>query len=346
MPTITDLQLAKDLKNDVLAKVYFLYGEEQLMLERSVSAIIKKAVDPSMQSFNLQTFNGDEIDFDDLENAVEALPVFAERKCVVVHDLNIEKLPADLIDRLKELVKDPPETTVLLFYMTGIEVNLKGMKKVSSFIKQVEKVGTVVDFSVKTKAEISRALISGANKRGCYMSSREAEYLMELCGENLRVLMIELEKLCNFANGSDITVSMIDTLVCKTMEASVFELSKAILAKNADKAFTILSELFYNGEEPIAILGVLNSSFIALYRAKCAMLASKKVNDVLESFNYKGKEFILKNAFRDCAKIQSSSLDKCIELLADADIRLKSTKCDGQIAVEKLVASIIAQLEV
>ncbi len=346
MPTITDLQLAKDLKNDTLARVYLLFGEEQLMLERSVSAIIKKAVDPAMQSFNLQTFNGDDIDFDDLENAVEALPVFADRKCVVVHDLNIEKLTADLTDKLKELVKDPPETTVLLFYMTGIEISLKKMKKVASFAKLVEKVGTVVDFSVKTKAEISRALIASANKRGCDMSSREAEYLMELCGENLRVLMIELEKLCNFAQGKDITTTMIDMLVCKTMEASVFELSKAILAKNADKAFKILSELFYNQEEPIAILGVLNSSFLALYRAKCAMLASKKVDDVLESFNYKGKEFIVRNAFRDCAKIQSSALDKCIELLADADIRLKSTRCDGQVVVEKLVAALIAQLEV
>ena len=92
------------------------------------------------------------------------------------------------------------------------------------------------------------------------------------------------------------------------------------------------------------ILGVLNMTFIDLYRAKTAMLSGKTAQDVRERYNYRGKEFRMKNAFRDAAKYSVKTLRECLEILSEADIKLKTTKNDGRIVVEQVLASILQKV--
>lgn len=103
----------------------------------------------------------------------------------------------------------------------------------------------------------------------------------------------------------------------------MFDLSKAMMQNNFNRAFAILDELFLCRQEPLAILAVLNMTFVDLYRAKTATLASKSVQDVCEIFAYKGKEFRMRNAFRDVPRYSVKTLRSCLEILAEADIGLK-----------------------
>ena len=43
-------------------------------------------------------------------------------------------------------------------------------------------------------------------------------------------------------------------------------------------------------------------AFLDLYRARTAMTVDKRQNDIINDFKYKGREFAVNNAYRDCRK--------------------------------------------
>ena len=81
---ITESELKKHLKEGKLSPLYFLYGEESYLTSHYASLIAEKAAGGSdFDEFNLQKFDGQDSDFRAIEEAVEALPLMADRKCVV-----------------------------------------------------------------------------------------------------------------------------------------------------------------------------------------------------------------------------------------------------------------------
>ena len=86
---ITEAELKKRLKEG-LAPLYFLYGEESYLTAHYAAQIAEKAVGKDdMGGFNLQKLDGQSVSFDQIEEAVEALPLMAERKCVVIRDFDV-----------------------------------------------------------------------------------------------------------------------------------------------------------------------------------------------------------------------------------------------------------------
>ena len=61
----------------------------------------------------------------------------------------------------------------------------------------------------------------------------------------------------------------------------------------------------------------------------------------MSDFAYRGKEFRLRNAARDCARLSVSMLRECLEVLAEADTRLKSSRADKRVVLEETAAVLI-----
>ena len=87
---ITENELKKQLKAGEFLRVYFLYGEESYLTAHYAAQIAAKAVgDSALAEFNLQKFDGQSCTAEEIEDAAEALPVMADRKCVVVRDFDV-----------------------------------------------------------------------------------------------------------------------------------------------------------------------------------------------------------------------------------------------------------------
>lgn len=111
----------------------------------------------------------------------------------------------------------------------------------AAFLAAVEKNGVCAELKAKTPAETVKLLCSGASRRGCSLRPENARLLLEQCGEGLYQLLGELDKLCALALESgegevkEITREMIETAATKNLEASVFDLSKALLQGQYDR---------------------------------------------------------------------------------------------------------------
>ena len=340
MPTITESEFNSQIKSKNFKRAYFIYGEEKYLVDYYTKLLTEKILCGNDNSFNLQNFSSPDLDINALDTAVEALPLMAPLKCVRIFDLDVEKEPADTIKKLKEIISDVPETTVLIISLPNLTLDLKRSSKWSAFVKFFEKYGEVLNLPVMNKLKLQRQLIKWAEKLSCTLSEKNAQLIIEKCGNNLLVLKNELEKLCAYAGGSEITSEAINRVTVENFEANVFELTKAIMAKNYERAFEVLDILFFKKEEPIAILSVMASNYIDIYRVKVAQQSGKNIYDVAEVFDYKRKMFRLENAQRHSKNISMESLRKCIELLTQTDEQLKSSRLDSRILLEKFIAKL------
>ena len=337
---MTEAQL-KDIIKNGSAHLYVLYGAETYLTEQYARRIAAATVEEGFDAFNLQQFDGQEISLPQLEEAVEALPLMSDRKCVVVRDYDV----SGDADGVVKLLENLPDSCVLVFRYISLQPdNRKNAWK--AFLQTADKAGVVMNFARKDVTEAAKMLAGGAKRRGCRLDVADARYLVEQVGNDLHLLLGELEKLCALVGeGGEITRRHIDTACSKNLEAKVFDLSKTILRLRTDQAYDLLYQLRVQREEPVAVLGVMSTAFADLYRAKVASAGGESPESLTAAFkSYKGKEFRLRNAGRDAARIGIAALRECLEILAHTDTALKMGRGDGWTLLEQTVAQLCTRL--
>lgn len=339
MPALSEAQLKAQLKSGELAPVYFLYGEEAHLKRYYCSRLLAKVLPGGRDAFNFQSFDWKDCTVQQVIDAAEQLPMMTQKKCVLVKDLDAEGSAAE-IEQLCEYLKAPSEDCVLIIRQDGIVVNVKKSAKWRKFLKNLEQWGCSVCFEHRTGASLHRILMDSAARQGCKMDSAAASYLVSRCGNDLQQLLNEVAKICAFAKGMPITRQHIDAVTTPAMESTVFDLSRALVRGEYLKAFRLLDELFFRREEPVAILSVLSSAFVDLYRAKAAAVSGEDAMSLTKDFDYKGKDFRLKNAVRDSARMTVDELRRSLDVLSEADLKLKSSRTDGRIVLEQAIAQL------
>lgn len=338
MALFNEQDLKAQLKAKQYSPAYLIYGEESYLKEHYISQLKKQLVDPAFESFNFHRFEGNNIELDDVFKDAQMLPMMSEYNFVLVRDYPVEKSKSD-IKLLQEYLSDPPESTVLVLLYDSLTPDVKSasFKKV---ITAFDKAGASVNLEKRKEGDVAKLLVSGAKKRGSSLSLDNAKYLISVCGNDMTVLLNELDKLSAYAKNGEITKDIIDDMATKCLQARVYDLSKAVVSGNADFAYSVLNTLFAMKEDPILILSVIGGVFVDMYRVKCAKAGGKSYDDVAKYYNYRGREFALRNASRDCAMLDENQLRRSLDAIMETDLKLKSTATDKKLLLEELIAKL------
>lgn len=275
------------------------------------------------------------------------MPFFAERKCVSVSDFDVESKSADELNKLYELWELCPETTALVFWYPTLDFDGKRSSKWKKFLKQAEERGTVVLCGRRSRTELLRFLGREAEKSGCVLPRPSGERLLDYAGEDLTALKSEMDKLCAYALATgqgqppEITREMVEDMVPKSTETTVFLLANALVAGDYEKAYGLLDVLFYQNEEPIAILGALGASYVDMYRVRAALESGHPYQDATQYGDYKGRDFRLRNAQKNVRGISQGVLRQSLHLLLEADLALKGSRLEARIILDELIAKLL-----
>ena len=339
MSKLNESQLKEQIKGNHFSNSYLIYGEESYLKEHYISQLKKKIVDPTFESFNLHQFEGKDISLDDILKDAQMLPMMSEYNLVLVRDYPVEKSKSDL-KLLSEFLADVPESTILILVYDAIEPDVKSasFKKI---ITAFDNAGAVVNMEKRSENDVAKLLVSGAKKRGSVLDMNNAKYLVSVSGNDLKNLLNELDKLSYFAQGREITKDIIDNMATKCLQARVYDLSKSVVAGNSDMAYSVLDTLFNMKEDPILILAVIGGVYVDMYRVKCAKTAGCSYDDVAKHYNYRGREFALRNASRDCANLSENQLRESLDEIMNTDLKLKSTATDKKLLLEELIVKLI-----
>ena len=321
MPKINESELKKEIKSGDFKNAYLLYGEESYLKEYYASELKNKIVDKTFEAFNFHYFDGKDTELDDILKDAQMLPMMSEYNFVMVKDYPIEKSAND-IKLLEEYLKDAPDTTVFVFWFDAIEPDVKSAK-FKKVIKAFEKAGDCVELQKRSENDVAKLLVSGAKKRGAVLSNDTAKYLISISGNDMKILLNELDKLSYYAKGGEITKEIIDNMATKCLQARIYDLSKYVVAGKSGMAYDVLNVLF------------------EMYRVKCAKSAGFGFDDVAKYYNYRGREFALRNATRDCANLSLEQLRTSLDEISKTDVKLKSTAVDKKLLLEELIIKLI-----
>ena len=347
MPELKDTAFKKEIEKGALTGAYLLYGDEKYTMLQSVQKVIQKVTNTGFADFNLHRFDAADTSADQIAEAVESLPFFAEQKVVILRDLNVDSLAADELEAYQNMIRDLPESTVLIIYLPAIMLEKKRLStKWKNFFSTDAKKLTLVEFARKTNSDLEKYLVTYAEKRGCELSRDLAKRILQLCGTDLQTLSHEISKVCGFAGGGVITREQIDTAVTVNSESQVFDLSKAIIGGNYERAYKIIDDLMAQNEEPIAIVAMLSSAYLNLYRVKTMLRSGRDPMELSTAFDYKNKAFLISNAEQDSSRFSTAMLRESLDLLLEADLNLKGGAGSSRnemkrVVLDELVAKLL-----
>ena len=344
MKDISAFELDSHLNSGRFARVYMVYGTQNLLVSES-AAKLQTSLMPEVPDFNFAKLDGTSCGFPEIEEQVEQLPQFAERRLVMVCDYSAASCSEKELDRLCELIRSIGDDCALVLWYLNVSVTTSpkeaSVGKWKKLMAAVASNGVCVVCNAPEKNELSKQLISRAQEQGVKLKSEDAAKLIALSGTDFSVLARQIDLLCAVAQRKMITAELIDKLIEPGVETNIFNLSKSILAGNFDGAYDILEKLYLQRQEPDSILRIMQGPFIDLYRAKAAVQAGMNTEQTATLYGNdyaKPRRFLLENAMRDCSRYSFSLLRQYMILISETGAQLHGSRIDAKIILEELIA--------
>lgn len=333
MAVLNEADLKERIKTRPIG-IYLIYGEESYLKKVYVEKIVSKTVDKVFADFNYRVFDGENVSLSDVYDYVVSAPFGAQTRCAVVKDFPLDALDDGGFKGLEALLSDAPAESALIFCFLTCEP--KGAKW-NGFRKLFEERGGAFRLDKRTSAELARILENGAKKRGVSFGAGVAAHMVSCVGNDLNSLLNEMEKLRAYVGGGEIKKSDVDAVCVKNLDARVFDMARDLLAGRPEPALKKLRALFERREDEFQILGALTAVYSDIYRVKAAERAGLKSGAVAKYYNYTGKEFRLRNAARDAARLTFGEIDERVGFLMEADAALKSLPVDKKLILEQTI---------
>ena len=349
MPELTREELWRQLKQNIVASVYVLFGAEGYLRDRAAAEIVKHSFDDT----DLRDFNLDEFSLnikDGIRPAIAAaqqLPMMSARRVVKVTDVRVtatanrDTLKEEAEDVLGQYFADPSPSTVLIF----VADELNGNRKIT---KLLTKNSVSVKFDRLGDSELSNWIKRQFDEQGFKLDIPALHRLQELIGSDLRRLTNEIAKLCAAALPSKaVTIDLVDTLVPNSNEIENFALTDAIVSGRGKQALRVLKKILDDGAEPVQLLGLLSYNFRRLLMAKEMMNRGQERREVagILKMRYRDQEDFLAAARRADRKRLINVFDR----LAETDLAMKTSLGGGgdqgtRMQIEVLVCEIAAAM--
>lgn len=338
-----DIQSFKtSLKNDTLSGIYLFFGEEDYLVRYYLKALREKiAGDEAFAIFNNPVFDGEDIDFSQIIEAVKAPPMMSDYKLIEWRHADFTKLREGGLDELDELVDICQEYpySIVAFTATDEGVDLGTQKKPSPFFKRFDKKLNILNFEKSTENQLYAWLKKHFDSQGVTVGLDAVKTLVFRSGRSMDVLAGEVDKLCALAlsRGKDfVTPEDVNEVASSTPECDTFALSNAIIERNKPKAYLALEEMKLRRVEPTIIMGMVSKTFddlTAIAHLLDEGLGTSEIESFLSMNKYKLKMYI-----PAAKKYGTKRLSEILHTLAEADAGSKYGGVSGYCAIELFIS--------
>ncbi len=231
--------------------VYFFHGDERLLLEAAISKLKEIIVPGGAGDLNYQPFSGSGTRAQEVITVCQTFPVFADRRLVIVRDL--EGLSGS--EALLSYLDNPSPSTCLILVAGKVDQR----KKLFSVLKS--KTAEVV-FSRLNDRQITGWIRDLCRSRKMILSPQAVEHLKDRAGSDLFHIQNEIEKISLASAGTEpLEPEDIETLLTGQASVSAFAWLDAVRSGDRERALCLLGTLLDSGEYPLALLGLLTSNF-------------------------------------------------------------------------------------
>jgi len=288
---------------------------------------MKKLLLPEgLEEFNYKYFEGKNIDLSELADAVDALPVFAERTLVEVRDFDFYNAGEEVRSRLEAIISDIPDYCCLVFFFSDPEYKPLGTTRIHQMIK---KRGASVEFSSQYEADLIPWLSRRFAALDRTIDRAEAQYMLFHCGDSMTKLIAEVQKIAAYAKSKRITRADIDAVGTPEVSAWVFDMTDAIVKGDFDRAAAVMADLLELRENPIKLLAIISKQLRQLYYAKLCLTGGKDAS-YLKELCEMNKIYPATLLMESARKVSLEWCENAVRLASETDYLMKSNATDDE----------------
>jgi DNA polymerase-3 subunit delta len=310
--------------------LYCLSGERYLV--DATAAAIRAAVLAAAgagAAFNNDVFDLKEKGLAAALGTARTLPMMAKRRLVV--GKAIDEVKAADLEPLVDYLEDPNPATCLLLIADKVDVRFKAFQV-------LKKRGFLHVFAPLRDQALAGWVRGEARARKLTIAPDAAEALATAAGPDLGRLSQALDLLALYTGGKGIAVDDVEALVAETRERGIFELTKAIGAGNVARALALLTNMLRNREPALRIQFMLARHLRQVWRAKELAASGAARNEIAAGVGI--NPYFLDDVLAPARRMSRAALERAFERLYTADVELKSSRLDPEIALSRLVQTL------
>ena len=314
-------------------RLYFFHGEEVFLMRHYLGELRKKTIDPLTEDFNSHRFTQETFDLQAFSDAVEALPMMAERTFVQVDEIDIFKMNETDREKMIEVFSDMPDYCTVVFTYEIVE--WKPDKRLKKLWEAVSKNGTIVEFAKQSQRDLIAWVTRHFAEHQKRISTELCAYLIEITGGTMTALLGEIKKIAAYSGADTIVKADIDAVTEPVLDAVVFQMTDLLGSGKYGEALLKLQTLLKMQEEPIAILGAVGGHFRRISAARTLMDCGKNADDLMRLTGM--KDYPARKTMGAARNFSAKFCRKAAELILETDYKMKTSYDDQDRLLELLV---------
>ncbi len=332
-------RLREDMRSGNLKSAYIFYGEERYLLDDAVRRL-REMIPAETAEFNHHRLDGRGFSLDAFLEAVDALPVFAERTLVEVKDPDFTKMGEEARQGIISALSDAPDYSTVVF-VCGEELKLDGRTKSG---QELKKLAETVEFARQDDSRLVTWVTRRLAASGKSIPRDAAERFILLTGGLMTNMTTELEKLITYTKGDAVGMREVELLVTPVADARIWSFTDAIIKRQPDLAFEKMDELLRTpGMDEYGVLYGLANVTRQLMTAKICVKNGVGVKEFMSLSGVKS-EYPAKNLMAASGKYDLSRCAAACEISCQTLLRLNSSSDDPRGAAKELTARVLIAL--
>jgi len=334
---------------------YLLHGDDEFTSREQLKTLRQK----DTFGYNLDTYNGAEVDLKKIILTINTLPFLSEQRLVVIDGLPKKKRSSETAatptagkgsktkkskkssragpltragfeKELAEYIATMQETTVLAVLAE------EALEASNPLVKVAEQYGKVIYNTLPKGAALENWITKRTKNLGVSIAPQAKKLLADFIGNNLRLLANELDKLATYVGkGATINIDDVRQLSAQVQEARIFDLTDALAQRNCQQALNILHDLLSDGEPPLKLLSTITTQVRSLLLVK--ELAQKGMHAPQIASTLGIAPFIVDKSLRQVGKFSPAQLERAYRQLLATDAALKRSRLTPEMALDLLV---------
>ncbi|WP_067866088.1 DNA polymerase III subunit delta [Neptuniibacter marinus] len=330
-------QLEAQLKKG-LAPVYFITGDEPLILEESSDLLRSRIQQQGFNEREVLHVDGS-FNWEYLLECANALSLFAEKKIIELR-LGSQKLNKKSSELLQSYLNNPAPDNILLITANKLD----GSAKKSAWFKAIDKCGIIIEIWPVETEQLPNWIRQRAAQIDLQLNEEAIQLLCDRIEGNLLAAKQEINKLSLLFPNQVVTADDVIDSVSDSSRYDIYGLIDAALNGQAARCCKILQALKQDGTEPPVALWALSKELRSLSAIQQAQQNGQSFDAVCQRERIWGKRkpLVRKTAQRisaeqiNLALQQGAEVDKIVKGLASGDAWLLLTSISLTLAGQPL----------
>lgn len=252
----------RGIRKGEIPQVLYLFGPENALKEELLGELVDRVVEPGLRDFNYDIRSAKGLEPDAVEALCATLPMMADRRLVVIRDVEEWGKRARAKSAVLKYLERPVAETVLVLVQGAPD---PGRERESGPDSDLTKLAVSVEVERLPLNRAEKWLARVAVERGVTLEPDAISHLIRAVDGDLSTARTELEKLASASEGGAVTVAQVAAMLGIRHGETQYDWVKAVLEGDTARAAAVLPHILDQpGVSGVGLVTLLGTELIGL----------------------------------------------------------------------------------